>query len=77
MIQAPWTEIGRLQSDVSDIKRQLNGKVESHEIHSLKSNVDSMERSLREISSNFDALRYRVEETENKIDQILLELDNG
>ena len=65
--QAPWTEIGRLQSDVSDIKRQLNNKVDNHEIHTLRNNVDSLERSMWELSSSVDELRGRIEDAENKI----------
>jgi len=68
--QAPWTEIGRLQSDLSDVKRQLNNKAENHEIHTLNIKVDSMERSMRELSSNIDELRYRIEDAENKITQV-------
>ena len=67
--QAPWTEVGRLQSDVSDIKRQLNGKVDDHEIYSLRSKVDSLEHSLREISTSLDEFRYRIEDAENKINE--------
>jgi len=66
-MQAPWTEIGRLQSEVSDINRQLNGKVESYEVHAIRSNVDSLERSFRSLSSDFDELRFRVETSENNI----------
>ena len=65
--QAPWTEIGRLQSDVSDIKRQLNNKADSNEMHEISRKLDSLERSLRQVSSDTDELRCRVEDAENKI----------
>jgi flagellar biosynthesis chaperone FliJ len=66
--QPPWTGLGSLQSDVSDIKSQLHGKVDSHEIHSINSRLDRLEHTMREISSALDELRHRCEILEeNKI----------
>ena len=60
-MQAPWTEIGRLDSDVRDIKSQLNQMAQSHEVHQMRSNVDSLENTVREISSASQGLRYDIE----------------
>ena len=59
--QPPWTGIGSLQSEVSDIKNQLRGKVESYEIHSVKTRLDHLEHTVREISSLCDDFRHRLQ----------------
>jgi hypothetical protein len=63
-MQAPWTEIGRLQSDVSDIRNELRRKAESHEIHSLSRRLDALERTIGEISSRIDGICSRQYEME-------------
>lgn len=62
--QAPWTGIGSLQSEVTDIKRILSGKADAHEIHSINTRLDHLEHTIREISSTLDGLRYRCEALE-------------
>jgi len=62
--QAPWTGIGSLQRDISDIKQKLLGKVDKYEIHSINSRLDRLEHTVREISSALDGLRYRCEALE-------------
>ena len=59
--QPPWTGIGSLQSEISDIKRQLSGKADSYEIHSINTRLDRLEHSIREISSICDDLRHRLQ----------------
>ena len=60
-MQAPWTEVGRLESDVRDIKSQLNQMAKSYEVHQISGNVDSLGNTVREISSAFDELRFELE----------------
>jgi hypothetical protein len=60
-MQAPWTEIGRLQSDVSQIKNQLHQMAQSHEVHQITRNVDSLECTVQEISSASDGIRTELE----------------
>ncbi len=60
-MQAPWTEIGRLESDVRDIKNQLSQSAKSYELQQISSDVDSLERTVRGISSSFDEFRYELE----------------
>jgi len=61
MSQAPWTDIGSLQSDISNIQSELRNKGEAHEMHTLSSRMDSMEHSLRELSSLFDGIRTELQ----------------
>ena len=61
MMQAPWTEIGSLQSDIRSLESELRNKGETHEIHTLSSRMDSMEHSLGELSSLFDGIRTELQ----------------
>lgn len=70
MMREPWSDIGTLQRDVSRIKQDLHNKADNHEVLEIKRKVDSMERTMREISTNVDELRYRVEDAENKINEL-------
>ncbi len=60
----PGTAIGSLSSDLATLKNELNRKADDHEIHSLSSKVDSLECSMREIRSETDELRYRLQALE-------------
>lgn len=69
-MNAPWTEIGRLQQDVQSLENKLNGKADSYEISSLRSNVDHLEHTMREISSALDGFRTELQTLqENQIRQ--------
>jgi len=65
-MQAPWTEIGGLQSEIRDIKSELGQMVRSYELHSLTSRVDRLEHSVRETSSQVNELLSRIETVENR-----------
>ena len=61
----------RVEWRVEEIERNLQRKADSHEISSLRSDVDNLERTNRQISSTLDGLRgelerltYRLEELE-------------
>ena len=66
MPQPPWTPIGSLQSDVQSITSQLARKADTHEIHSLNSKLDSLERTMREISTTLNGVLSRLQELEEK-----------
>jgi archaellum component FlaC len=60
-MQAPWTEIGRLESDVRDINSKLHQVAQSHEIHQVSSDVGRLEHTVREISATCAGLRNELE----------------
>lgn len=64
MNQAPWTDIGHLQNEVREIKNTLHNKANSHEIHSINSRLDSVERSCRELSATFNEILSRLQKHE-------------
>jgi predicted RNase H-like nuclease (RuvC/YqgF family) len=70
MQQAPWTEIGRLQIDVQELSRKINDAAKSHELHSLRSDVDRLEHSLRELSTTVDGLRNELQELRQEIHEV-------
>ena len=57
----PNGQIGQLNTEVQNVKSALSSKAESHEVASLKSTVDSLERTVRELSSTFDGLSVEFE----------------
>lgn len=64
MNQAPWTDIGSLQSDIRDIKNELHQKSNIYEIHTINSRLDSLERTCRELSSSFNEILFRLQTIE-------------
>ena len=68
MLQAPWTEIGRLQQELMQLKHELSRKGDKYEINSLSSKVDSLERTNGQLSSEVACLRNELQELqENQI----------
>jgi hypothetical protein len=68
--QAPWTGIGSLQGDVSSLRSELHQKADKYEIHEINRNVGSLERTVRESSSEIDGLRQRVYQLEADLSDI-------
>ncbi|KKK63382.1 hypothetical protein LCGC14_2994850 [marine sediment metagenome] len=67
LLEAPWTGLGRLQSDVDNLSSRIQGKADSHEVYSLKSRLDSLERTVGEIRSLVDGFDYRLQATEDAL----------
>lgn len=57
----PTSNDGQLQQEIYRLQSDLRNKGEAHEIHSLNSRMDSMENSLRELSSLFDGIRTELQ----------------
>lgn len=53
------------------IDAAVRGKADSHEIHSLRSDVGSLEHSLREARAEIDGLRSRCEELQENLNRML------
>jgi predicted nucleic acid-binding Zn-ribbon protein len=53
--------------DYSSLERQLHQKADSHELHSLRSDVARLERTNGELSSRIDDLRSRCERIEEEL----------
>ena len=71
MMQAPWTDVGRLQSDVQQISDQIWRKADSHEIDSLRSDVVRLEGELREVNSTLDGLRSELQALRQSVEESL------
>ena len=63
----PFTDVGY---DLQDLRNQIQRKADESEIYSLRSSVDSLERSLREASSTIDGLRSRCERLEEAVREL-------
>ncbi len=64
MNNAPWTDLGRLESLINEIKQSLHRKVEFHDLHEIARRVDSLEHTVREMGTVVDGFRYRIEAIE-------------
>lgn len=58
----------RTEWRIESIERALNQKVESHEIYSLRNDVDRLEHQLREACARIDGLCSQLEATQNQLD---------
>jgi predicted nucleic acid-binding Zn-ribbon protein len=63
MSKPPWTDVGKIQTEIDSIKSELREKAESYEVNSLQQKlkeleyrVDSLERSLQSVHSRLFAL---------------------
>ena len=71
-MNAPWTDLGRVESDIRDVKSQLSSFAKSYEFHEISRRVDTLECSVREIGTSLDGFRYEIEELLQKINDIEL-----
>ena len=61
---------GGLEYEIRDVKSEISRKADKHEIHTLNSRVDSLERTLSNLSSTVNEIFSRlqtVEETQQLI----------
>lgn len=66
----PFTPAGY---DLSELRSKVDQKADKHEIHSLRSDVASLERSNGELRAEIDGLRARCE----RMAEVLRELNPG
>ncbi len=59
--QPPTTGVGALQQELSELRSALHRKAESHEISTLRSHLDSLERSLHQMDSEITSLRAELQ----------------
>ncbi|KKN78320.1 hypothetical protein LCGC14_0351790 [marine sediment metagenome] len=71
MLLHPCTDSGQLQSEISEIRRKVDGKADSHEISSLRGKLDSLEHSVREISTLVNGFELRLQELEEDKRQLM------
>lgn len=70
MHQNPFTPGGY---DHQNLEQKIDRKADQSEIYSLRSSVDSLERSLREACSTIDGLRHRCE----RLEEVVREMSKG
>ena len=57
----------RVEWRVNDIERSIRDKADSHQVYQISSDVDSLERSLRETSSETSRLRDELCSTQDQL----------
>ena len=64
MLFHPCSDSGQLQSEISQVRSKVDSKANIYDLDSLRSRVDSLESSLREVSSQVNNMEYRLQELE-------------
>lgn len=59
---SPFTDIGQVQREVDEIRRQINGKANDYEVRALISRLDSLEHTVRQISATLDSIQSELQQ---------------
>lgn len=65
----------RTEWRVNDIERSLQSKAESHQVSLLNSDVASLERTVRGLSSLCDGLRYELQTCQDQVRELQRVID--
>jgi len=65
-LQPPWSDTGRVQSDLHRLESEVKRKADDHEIYTLTRRLDSLEHTNRETRSLCNELLSRVQTMEEK-----------
>ncbi len=60
----PFSSVGH---DLSEIMRRLNNKADQHEIHSLRSEVEQLQRDVQVFQSENEELRRQLHALDDRI----------
>jgi predicted nucleic acid-binding Zn-ribbon protein len=66
-MSSPFTEIGRVESDVRELERGLHRKAEEHEVSSLKGDVERLERDLQTAQNDIAWLKNAITEIDGRL----------
>ena len=69
---APWSQLGQLESEINNVRRDLSNKAESHEVRSALSRLDSVERTIGGLESSLSRLEYQLQELQENFRQLTL-----
>lgn len=61
----------RTEWRISDIERGLRSKAEDYEVSTLRSQLDSLEHTVRQLSSLVDGLRNELETAQSQIREVV------
>ena len=75
MLFNPASGLGHIQGEVHGLQQEVARKANDYDLHSTNSNVDRLERTVRELCFTVDELRARVQELEAY--RLRIALDGG
>lgn len=61
----------RTEWRINDIERKVDRKADEYEVSQARRDVDSLERTVRELSSMVDGLRHELEACQDQVNQLL------
>lgn len=61
----------RIEWRIIDIEKRIRSKAEDYEVSTLRSQLDRMEHTVRELSSLVDGLRNELETTQSKLREVV------
>ena len=64
----PFTATGY---DLQDLRNQINRKADERELHTIRGQMDNLERTNRELSSEVASLRRRCEVLEESCEEMI------
>ena len=70
----PFSDVGRLASEVQDLERKLNNKANDYEIHTIKQELSKITYQIASIENTLSYLQNDVVELKHKLE---LEITNG
>lgn len=62
--------IGGVSYEVQDLRNLISQKADKHEIYQTNSNVDGLERTIRELRAEIDGLRTQLQEQAYQIEHL-------
>ncbi len=80
MFSSPNTEVGRIQSEVNELKRKMQGKVDDHEIHNVNRRLSTIEYSLSTLNNSLSTIENSLLESHSELEDIkfrLIGLENN
>lgn len=70
MINNPMSGLGRLESEIGEIKRKLQGKIDDHVYHEVNHRLDSINSCIRELNYSRDNLLSDIVDLQLRVENL-------
>ena len=69
-MSAPWTEIGKLQMDLDELKREVQRKVPNHEMDQVSRRFSKLEQTIHHLEHTVQHLEQNVQTLKEQVETI-------